>query len=471
MSARHRKDLLVPFLTVLSDAVGTELAFISAYWLRFYSPLTDVAPVTKGYPPLEAYVLGSLFTIPAWLFLFGARGLYRPRRAAYFSDEFFAILRVVFAGLLIIMAAAFFYRTFSYSRLVVALIGFTAIVWISAGRYAVLKFEQWWYRRGRDLQTVIVVGSNMTARRIADRIAGNPSLGYRVLGSFSDDGRTALNPQCPHLGSLQDVPRFIVQEKPDLVLLTLTHREHPRLVELVRECEGLNTDLMMVPDMLELMTSRVRIRELEGIPFIPIKHVPLSSWNAVLKRGFDIVVAVLLIILLSPLFAVTALLIRLTSPGPVFYIQERVGLDGVSFPLIKFRSMRTDAERQTGPVWAQKQDPRATPIGRFLRRFSIDELPQLVNVLRGDMSLVGPRPERPHFVQQFRREVPKYMDRHRVRSGMTGWAQVNGLRGSEASIEERTKLDIYYIENWSLIFDLKIIFKTVRAVFFGKDAH
>jgi exopolysaccharide biosynthesis polyprenyl glycosylphosphotransferase len=219
------------------------------------------------------------------------------------------------------------------------------------------------------------------------------------------------------------------------------------------------------------MTSRVRIRELEGIPFIPIKHVPLSSWNAVLKRGFDIVVAVLLIILLSPLFAVTALLIRLTSPGPVFYIQERVGLDGVSFPLIKFRSMRTDAERQTGPVWAQKQDPRATPIGRFLRRFSIDELPQLVNVLRGDMSLVGPRPERPHFVQQFRREVPKYMDRHRVRSGMTGWAQVNGLRGSEASIEERTKLDIYYIENWSLIFDLKIIFKTVRAVFFGKDAH
>jgi exopolysaccharide biosynthesis polyprenyl glycosylphosphotransferase len=227
----------------------------------------------------------------------------------------------------------------------------------------------------------------------------------------------------------------------------------------------------MVPDLLEMMTSQVRIKELEGIPFIRVKTTPMGTWNQILKRSFDLVVAALVLILISPFFVLLALLIKITSKGPVFYLQERIGLDGKTFRVIKFRSMKIDAEEVTGPVWARKDDPRTTFLGRFMRRFSLDELPQLINVLTGEMSLVGPRPERPHFVEQFKKEVPKYLDRHRVKTGMTGWAQVNGLRGADVSIEERTKYDVYYVENWSLVFDLKIILKTIRAVLFGKDAY
>jgi exopolysaccharide biosynthesis polyprenyl glycosylphosphotransferase len=226
----------------------------------------------------------------------------------------------------------------------------------------------------------------------------------------------------------------------------------------------------MVPDLLELMTSRVRIQELYGIPFIRIKGVPMTTWNLIVKRSFDVVVSGICLILASPVLASIALLIKLDSRGPIYYSQERVGLDGRPFRLLKFRTMRVDAESGTGPVWAKKDDPRKTRIGGFLRRFSLDELPQLLNVLRGEMSIVGPRPERQHFVDQFKKEIPKYLDRHRVKTGMTGWAQVNGLRGN-APIEERTKFDVYYVENWSLVFDLKIILKTVRAVIFGTDAY
>jgi exopolysaccharide biosynthesis polyprenyl glycosylphosphotransferase len=232
----------------------------------------------------------------------------------------------------------------------------------------------------------------------------------------------------------------------------------------------MNTEIMMVPDLLDMMTSQVRIKELEGIPFIRIKTTPMSTWNQILKRSFDLIVASIVLILVCPVFLLLAVLIKLTSPGPVFYLQERIGLDGRSFRVMKFRSMKVDAEKTTGPVWAQRADPRTTGLGKFLRRFSLDELPQLINVIKGEMSLVGPRPERPHFVEQFKKEVPKYLDRHRVKTGMTGWAQVNGLRGADGSIEERTKFDVYYVENWSLVFDLKIILKTIRAVLFGEEA-
>lgn len=472
MSHRQRKDLLIPFVTVLSDVVAIEAAFLVSYWLRFYSPLVNIIPVTLGVPELWAYIKGSLVVIPAWLFLFQSRGMYKTRRNVYFSDEFFSIVRVVFVGMLLVMAAAFFYREFSYSRLVFALLGVLAVLFISLGRFLVLKLEQYWYRKGNDIQNVIIVGTNHTARNVFEAIAGHPALGYSVAGYFSPTknrgvmGRT----RAKYLGHISQVPSFIRSHPVDVVLVALTYREHPQLYELVRDCEGLNTEIMMVPDMLELMTSRVRIKELQGIPFIRIKDVPLTSWNALIKRAFDLVFASIVLILVSPLFILIPLLIKLDSKGPVFLSQERVGLDGKSFRVLKFRTMRTDAEKETGPVWARKNDPRVTRVGRFLRRFSLDELPQLLNVLKGDMSIVGPRPERPHFVEQFKKAVPKYLDRHRVKTGMTGWAQVNGLRGN-APIEERTKYDIYYIENWSLVFDLKIILKTIRAVLFGKDAY
>ncbi len=471
MQPQPRKDFLVPLLTVIADSISIEAAFLFSYWVRFHSPLTDIVPVTLGVPSLGGYVLGSLVVIPAWLFLFHSRRMYTTRRNVYFSDEFFAIVRLVFLGMLVVMSAAFFYRAYSYSRAVFALIGFFSVSFISVTRYFVLRFEQYWYSRGYDLQSVVIVGTNPTARRIHDSIAVNPALGYRVVGFFSVNGLNDMETSgVDFLGHLSHVPQYIRDHTIDIVLVSLTYKEHPQLYELVRDCEGLNTEIMMVPDMLELMTSRVRIKELHGIPFIKIKAVPLTTWNLIVKRSFDVMASSFFLILASPLVGLIALLIKLDSKGSVFYRQERVGLDGRTFRLIKFRTMQQNAEQNTGPVWAQKNDPRKTRTGSFLRRFSLDELPQLINVLKGDMSIVGPRPERQHFVDQFKKEIPKYLDRHRVKTGMTGWAQVNGLRGN-APIEERTRFDVYYVENWSLVFDLKIILKTVRAVLFGSDAY
>lgn len=471
MLSQRRKDFLIPLLTVVSDAVAIELAFLFSYWLRFHSPLTNFIPVTLGFPPLEAYVEGSLVVIPAWLFLFNSRRMYATRRTLSFSDEFFPILRLVFIGMLLVMAAAFFYRAFSYSRLVFLLLGVSAITFISLGRFILLKFEAMRYARGKDLKNAILVGTNATARRTFDTLMKNLSLGYRIEGYFSANGSGEMEGSGARLlGTIDAVPGFIKSNNIDLVLIALSYQDHPKLYEMVRECEGLNTEMMMVPDILELMTSQVRVKEVRGIPFIKIKAVPLSTWNIILKRMFDLVFAATILVLVSPVLLLLSILVKISSAGPVFYRQERVGMDGKSFQVIKFRTMHADAEKASGPVYAQRDDPRATSLGKFLRRFSLDELPQILNVLRGDMSIVGPRPERPVFVEQFKEAIPKYLDRHRVKTGMTGWAQVNGLR-QNSSIEERTKYDIYYIENWSLAFDLKIIFKTIRAVLFGKDAY
>ncbi|MFH0990465.1 MAG: undecaprenyl-phosphate glucose phosphotransferase [bacterium] len=471
MPSSSRKDFLIPLLTVLSDIIAIEAAFIFSYWVRFYSPLISYIPVTLGFPPIEAYIIGSLFVIPMWLFLFNARSMYDSRRILYFSDEFFAIIRVVTIGMLIVMAAAFFYRAFSFSRIVFAILGFSAITFLALGRFLVLKFEQSWYARGRDIKNAIIVGTNATADRIFLKIRSNPFLGYRIDGYFATDDQERLSSQhAVFLGSVKSVPAYIRDHQIDVVLIALNYKEYPVLYELVEECEGLNTEIMMVPDLLELMTSQVRIKELEGIPFIKIKTIPLTTWNRIIKSVFDLLFSAIVIILVSPIILLIALLIKLSSKGPVFYRQERVGLDGDPFQLIKFRTMRIDAEQTTGPVWASKNDPRTTGIGKFLRRFSLDELPQLFNVLQGEMSIVGPRPERTFFVEQFKKQIPKYLDRHRMKTGMTGWAQVNGLRGN-APIEERTKFDIYYIENWSLVFDIKIILKTIRTVLFGEDAY
>jgi exopolysaccharide biosynthesis polyprenyl glycosylphosphotransferase len=471
MPESHRKDFLIPLLTVLADMVAIEGAFLFSYWLRFHSPLTSLLPVELGIPSLNAYVLGSILVIPTWLLLFQSRHMYAARRSVYFTDEVFSIARLVFFGMLIVMSAAFFYRAFSYSRAVFVFLAFFAMTFLALGRYLVHVFERYWYSRGHDLQDVVIVGTNITARRVYDSISANKSLGYRVIGFFSVNGLNEMETAgVDFLGHLSNVPQFIKDHKVDIVLVSLTYKDHPQLYELVRDCEGLSTEIMMVPDMLELMTSRVRIKELHGIPFIKIKSVPLTTWNLIIKRSFDIVASFVSLVLASPFFLVISILVKLDSKGSLLYRQERVGLDGKTFRLIKFRTMRADAEKESGPVWAHKNDPRKTKVGAFLRRFSFDELPQLINVIKGDMSIVGPRPERPHFVNQFRKEIPKYLDRHKVKTGMTGWAQVNGLRGN-APIEERTKYDVYYVENWSLVFDIKIILKTVHAVFFGKDAY
>ncbi|OPZ69122.1 MAG: UDP-glucose:undecaprenyl-phosphate glucose-1-phosphate transferase [bacterium ADurb.Bin478] len=254
------------------------------------------------------------------------------------------------------------------------------------------------------------------------------------------------------------------------MFIALSKNEDTLVQECMNACAGLNIGFYMIPPSLELMSSRMAIQEIGGVPMFKIKEPAVTGWNRVFKRTFDLVFSALALLMIWPILALLALAVKLGSRGTVFYSQRRVGLDGCEFDCLKFRTMYMDAEAKTGPVWTQEHDPRVTPIGRFLRRFSLDELPQLFNVLKGEMSLVGPRPERPHFVEQFQQSIPKYLERHRVRSGMTGWAQVSGLRGN-VSIEERTKYDVYYVENWSLLFDIKIILKTIWSVIQGENSY
>ncbi len=472
MSNQRRNDFLIPLLTVVSDVCALELAFLLSYWLRFYSQLTSIVEVTQGIPPLGNYIVTSFLFIPVWLFIFQSRELYTTRRNTHISDELFAIIRIISIGMLILMSTTFFYREFSYSRAVFVLIWLTAIVTVTTGRYFVMRFEQSLYKRGRELKTVAIVGNNTTANSVFTHLTENKSLGYEIIGYYAKMPADELLPlaRSQYLGAIKNLPMEIAKYRLQAALISLSYKEHPQLYELIRDAEGLNIDLMMVPDMLDLMTSRVRIQDIEGLPFIKIKEIPLSTWNKISKRTFDIIVSFVILILASPLMVLICILIKATSRGPIFYIQERVGLDGISFPIIKFRSMHVNAEASTGPVRNTKSDNRSTPVGKLLRRTSFDELPQLWNVLLGHMSIVGPRPERPYFVAQFKEKIPRYLERHRMKSGMTGWAQVNGLRGN-APIEERTKFDVYYIENWSIVFDIKIILKTIYAVIVGKDAY
>ncbi len=472
MGRSRRTEFLIPLLTVLSDILAIEFSFLASYWLRFESPLTNLIEVTLGVPLFKAYLYGSFVVIPLWLLLFKTRDLYGSRRNVYITDEFFAIVRLVSLGMLIVMSAAFFYRAFSYSRLVFGLIWIISIFSISFGRFLLIELEKFIYRKGKDLREVVIVGATPTANTVYRNVQRHPYFGYHVVGYFSDHPSEAGSPLAgaSHLGRLDDVAAHLERHSIDLALIALTSEEHPRLYEIIRDSEGLNVEFMMVPDLLEMMTSRVRLKEIEGIPFLRIKDIPMTAWNRITKRTFDVVVSVLVLVVTSPVILLSGLLIKLTSKGPIFYKQDRVGLDGQTFQVIKLRTMRVDAESETGPVWARKKDPRVTGIGRFLRRFSLDELPQLINVLKGEMSIVGPRPERPLFVQQFKDQIPKYLDRHRVKTGITGWAQVNGLRG-DTPIDERTKYDVYYVENWSLVFDIKIILKTIKEVLLSKEAY
>lgn len=469
----RRGDFLIPFLTVVFDATAIEFAFLFSYWLRFRSPLVHVLGMKEiGGPPFEGYLFGSFFITFVWLLLFQSRKMYGTRRNVTLADEFINVVKVISLGMLIVMSAAFFYRDFSYSRIVFGLLWVSSIALVFAGRSVVHTIERGYYRRGRHLRQCIIMGNESIANQVYTQLHRHASFGFNIVGYFADEpspDETALA-KATYYGRIEDAAMFIRTNGVDLVFIALNSKQHDRLFDLISECEGMNVEFMMVPDVLDILTSHVSVKEFQGIPFLRIKGMPLSSWGRIIKRMFDLTASAVLLIVLSPLLLLIAALVKLTSRGPVLFKQERVGMDGKQFTMYKFRSMRVDAEQETGPVWASKHDPRRTPIGVFLRKTSLDELPQLINVLKGEMSLVGPRPERPYFVDQFKHLVPKYLDRHRVKTGMTGWAQVNGLRG-DTPIQERIKYDLYYIENWSLAFDIKILLRTLRAIFSVNQVH
>jgi exopolysaccharide biosynthesis polyprenyl glycosylphosphotransferase len=454
----RRYAVLVRFLTVLTDMVMASWAFYLAYELRTRIPIPTplrLAPFWSYSPQLVIQTLSVLVTF----FLYR---LYHPRQNRSRVDLFYTILSATSIAAVVSTAASFL-TVQSSSDLTRGLVIYTwalTVLMIPAGRALVSLLEGW--TRRRHPQKVLLVGTGDVAHMILHKTS-QARLGYKVIGFIAEQKNGDIA-GVPVLGGQSDLARLVQEHAVDEVIIALPQASHEELLDMISVCESARAAVRIFPDLFQIIASEVSISDLDGLPMLTVRDVALRGWKLAVKRVMDIVVSGLGLIALSPFMMLVALLIKLESKGPVFYAQVRVGLDGKPFHMIKLRSMRTDAEQSSGPVWATADDPRKTRLGSLLRATSIDELPQLINVLAGDMSLVGPRPERPVFVEQFKQVVPRYMERHKEKAGMTGWAQVNGLRG-DTSIIERTKYDLYYIENWSLLFDLKIILRTIINVF------
>jgi len=476
---RRYNRLLVVFY-VISDAILAMGAFLLAYGIRFESGLI---PLTKGTPPLENYINLLPFVAVLTPMAFQIHGVYRLRRGRSRIDDFFAvvvgsILAVIFGQFATLYAQAYYVSqatreagAYQVSQVVWALFLALTIVFTYTSREGVRELLERRWRAGIGLKRILIAGASDLGRMVADRILEHRELGYQVVG-FVDDragGDHIGYRGLPLLGTLPEVSEIAQRERVDHLYVALPIEEHAKLLDLMevtsREC----LDVKVVPDLLQFIAIRARLEDLDGLPVININDVPLQGFNAWVKRALDIGLSSLALTGLAIPFGIIAAIIKQSSSGPVFYRQERMGLDGKAFTVYKFRSMHLDAEDSTGPVWARDDDPRATAVGRWLRRFDLDELPQFWNVLKGDMSIVGPRPERPFFVEQFKHRIPQYMLRHKVKAGITGWAQVNGWRGN-TSLEKRIEYDLYYIENWSVSLDLKIMWLTLVRGLFQKAA-
>jgi Undecaprenyl-phosphate glucose phosphotransferase len=343
---------------------------------------------------------------------------------------------------------------------------------LTSTRYFARKTLKILRRRGYNQRFALIAGTGELGRKILEKIELYPELGIQVIGyltrQLEEVGKKIEN--VPILGRYEDLDKILGENKVDIFFIALPINEYEGLESLIKKLRGHLADIKVVPGAYEFLSLRGGIDELDDLPIVSLQSSPLYGWNTVFKRIFDLILGTFLLVFTFPIMFIIAFLVKWTSEGPIFYRQERVGMDGCSFQMLKFRTMRVNAEKETGPVWAKESDPRRTKIGTFLRKTSLDEIPQLFNVIKGGMSLVGPRPERPVFVEKFKNMVPSYMLRHKIKAGMTGWAQVNGWRGN-TSIEKRIEYDLYYIENWSIGFDLKILFMTLWKGFFSKSAY
>jgi Undecaprenyl-phosphate glucose phosphotransferase len=398
-------------------------------------------------------------------------GLYRPQRQKTVFDEVYGVFKATVVAGLLLVAATYFWRENRYSRAALVIFTGLAFVGVAAVRFLFKEALQVVRRRGYNLRYVLVLGAGRLARQVIEAVDAHRELGFRVIGCLSMTQKRVGSAVAgvEVLGTLRDLRRVLASRGVDQVLVALPSRASSRLPRIMEVLSDTTVDVKLVPDVYQYATLFGGLEEWGGLPIVNLQSIGVLGLNAVIKRLFDATFSSFFLLLLSPLLLVVALLTKASSPGPVLFAQERVGLDGKPFWMIKFRTMRIDAEAQ-GPVFAQDGDPRTTPMGALLRRLSLDELPQLWNVLVGDMSLVGPRPERPVFIDQFRRRIPKYQLRHMVKAGMTGWAQIHGLRG-RTSIEKRVEYDLYYIEHWSLLLDLKILARTMAGGFLSRNAY
>lgn len=462
----RRLEGLFVLLTATVDAAMASLAVYIAYWLRQTIPFPSAIRLGpfRGYVGVQVILATSVVLTFFWF------RLYHLGRSHSRIDLFYSILSAV--SIATIGTTALSYLLYSEStdltRGLIIYAWVLTIVMTIVGRILTGWLQKLVRRQHPD--RLLLVGANDVARMILQKTLQSPDLGYRVIGFVDDDTDRQEIAGVPVLGGRADLEQVLREYEINDVVITID-APHDETLDLIAACQRSNISVRLFPDLFQIIATNLTIDDLDGLPLLTVRDVALRGWKLTLKRGMDLIVSAVSLVLLSPLMMLIALVIKIESPGPVFYSQVRVGLDGKPFKMLKFRSMRIDAEADTGAVWAASDDPRRTRVGVVLRKLSLDELPQLINVLVGEMSLVGPRPERPIFVEQFRQVVPRYMERHQEKAGMTGWAQVNGLRGN-TSIVERTKYDLYYIENWSLLFDLKIMLRTVVNTLRGdKNAY
>ena len=456
-------------LLFLSDFILITLAWGLAYLLRFHGGLL---PVTKGIPLFQPYLALLPVILVVWAIVFKAFNLYRPRRISSHLAEVWDITKACSLATLVVVSASFFLRQHEYSRLVFVLFWGLCILFITLNRLGFRELLRHFRRRGYNLRHALIVGAGSLGQELAHRLCRRTELGIELKGYLSRRpekiGREFHGVRV--LGTYDNLLDILSTHPVDYVFLALPKEEYSTQEKALHILQNHIVDVYIVPDLYQFVSIQGQAELFDGLPLVTVQATPLIGWNKVLKRATDLVCSSLLLTLTLPLTLLILLLIKTTSPGPVLYRQKRMGNDGRLFEILKFRTMRVGAEHGTGPTWAVPDDERTTRIGAFLRKTSLDELPQFWNVFKGEMSIVGPRPERPEFVDKFRQVIPKYMLRHKIKAGITGVAQVKGWRGN-TSIEERIKCDLEYIEKWSLWLDLKIMWLTLWKGFIHKNAY
>lgn len=461
-------------LHVVIDVLVVASSYAFAWWLKFASGILDHE---IGYLSFSFYMKALIVIIPGYIVLYYAFNLYTPKRVQGRRLEFSNIVMANTVGLLLSFAALFILQSYfdqfqSFSREMFLYFYAVDIIAEEVVRLLIRRFLRRIRKNGYNLKHILLVGYSRAAEQYIDRIQQNPQWGYNVRGILDDNiARGTAYKGVKVIGSIGNLLYILPENKLDEIAITLGLEEYFKLEKIVAECEKSGVHTKFIPDYGNIIPTKPYTEDLLGLPVINIRYVPLTNtFNALLKRCTDIIGSLICIMIFSPVMLATAVAVKVTSRGPLIFFQERVGLHNKPFQMYKFRTMYVQTIEEEKKGWTQKGDPRVTKVGRFLRKTSLDEFPQLFNVLMGDMSLVGPRPERPQYVEKFREEIPRYMIKHQVRPGMTGWAQVHGYRG-DTSIRKRIEYDLYYIENWTLGLDFKILFLTVFKGFINKNAY
>lgn len=455
-------------LHVLIDALVIAVSYWLAWFIKFSTPLFSSVRTLS----FRQYMSVLIVIVPAYLVLYSGFNLYTPKRVQGRRLEFANIVKANSIGMLLFIVVLYFLRELDFSRQVIVIFFFINIAAETVIRMVIRYVLRNIRQKGLNLKHILLVGYSRAAEEYIDRILQNPQWGYEVRGILDDSVEAGtMYKGIKVLGRIDNLMVILPQNRLDEIAITMGLDEYYRLEHIVSLCEKSGVHTKFIPDYNNIIPTKPYTEDLLGLPVVNIRYVPLSNtFHAALKRIMDIIGSLAAIVLFSPIMLVSAVIIKLTSPGPLIYKQIRVGLHNHQFEMYKFRSMEVQPEEQEKKAWTVQNDPRVTGIGKFMRRTSIDELPQFFNILKGDMSLVGPRPERPFFVEKFREEIPRYMVKHQVRPGLTGWAQVNGYRG-DTSIRKRIEHDLYYIENWTLGLDIKILIMTVFKGFINKNAY